>query len=191
MRTDLPLGAVKYTVCHFGVQDVIITERRSGSCMYKGNIGRASGFTPNVWVRTDLALGNVAYVSGHFTGPGIDLFITTASGTYLYQNIGGPWYKPNVYVRTDWKLGQVKITRGHFIGGPDSFIVTVASGSYEYTGKVGDGTSFNGFTADVWVRHDLPLGKVDYFVGHFTDGGYPKGPHHHDGRRLVPVLGQL
>ena len=169
-----PLGAVKYTVCHFGVQDDIIITTAGGSYMYRGKIG-ATGFTPNVWVRNDLTLGNVAFVPGHFTGPGGDVFITTASGTYLYQDVAGNWYKPNVYVRTDWKLGKVKLTPGEFNGGADSVIVTVASGSCAMrAGNVGDGTSFSGFTPDVWVRRDLPLGKVDYFVGHFTDGGWEK-----------------
>jgi hypothetical protein len=42
-------------------------------------------------------------------------------------------------------------------------IISTASGSYEYLGKSG-----GGFTADVWVRTDLPRGSVSYVPSDFT-----------------------
>jgi hypothetical protein len=171
VRTGLTLGNVKYTVCHFGVQDDVVMTTSGGSTYYQGNIG-APSFS-KIWQRTDLKLGTVALVPGEFSISGGDLFVTTASGTSLFQGVRSAGFTPDAYVRSDWKLGQVKLTVGHFIGGGDSFIVTVASGSYEYTSNSNPDGTFNGFNRDLWVRHDLPLGTVDYFVGHFTDGGYP------------------
>ncbi|HTA18734.1 MAG TPA: hypothetical protein VK989_05555, partial [Polyangia bacterium] len=179
VRTTLPLGTVKYTVRHVGVEDDVIittdgTRAPGGSFLYLGNIG-ATGFTLGSWSRSDLTLGKVALVAGNWSGPGADLLITTASGTSLDMNIGGRYYTPGVYVRSDWTLGQVKFTRGNFdhAGGGDDLIITVASGSYEYTTNSGNGTAFDGFNVDQWVRHDLPLGKVDYFTGHFSGVSTP------------------
>lgn len=172
VRTGLSLGNVKYTVCHFGVQDDVVMTTSGGSTYYQGIIG-APGFS-KIWQRTDLKLGAVAFVPGEFTSAGGDLFVTTAAGTSLFQGVRGAGFTPDVFVRSGWTLGQVKLTVGYFAGGGNSFIVTLASGSYEYTRPPTSGGVFNGFTENVWVRHDLTLGSVDYFVGHFTDGGDPK-----------------
>ena len=54
----------------------------SGSYQYTGRA--TGGFTPNVWVRTDLPLNAVEYTSTDFNGDSnADLIITTASDSCL------------------------------------------------------------------------------------------------------------
>src|ERR1019366_9505046 len=58
-------------------------------------------------------------------------------------------------------LAAVNYVPGDFNGdGISDVIIVNAFGSFEYLGVTG-----GGFTPNVWVRGDLPLGQVQYFPG--------------------------
>ena len=99
----------------------------------RGSLG--GGFTPNVWVRTDLKLGQVQYTVGDWNADlTSDLIITTAGGSYQYMGQTNGVFVRNTWVRTDLPLGAVKYTVCHF-GVQDDVIITTAGGSCRYMGQ--------------------------------------------------------
>lgn len=81
---------------------------RTWLAMYEYTGLAGSGFTPDVWTRTDLALGRVNYLARDFTGDGKDdLMIVTAGGSYEYLGSGTGGFTPDAWSRTDLPLGLV------------------------------------------------------------------------------------
>jgi hypothetical protein len=148
-----------------GIEDVIFVTA-GGSSEYTG-LG-SGGFTPNVWVRNDLTLGNTIYVPGDFNGDGrTDLIIVNSSGSFEYTGLAAGGFTPDVWVRNDLTNSNTSYIPGDFNGdGRTDLIIVNSSGSYEYTGLAA-----GGFTPDVWVRNDLPLGDTSYTPGDFNGDG--------------------
>src|ERR1700722_15060819 len=110
VRNDLTLGKVQYATGSFSgdtgpksdgfdyfITDLIIVTN-TGSYEY---LGQASGgFVPGAWVRNDLTLGKVQYVTGDFNGDYItDLIIVTNTGSYEYLGERGGEFAANLWVR--------------------------------------------------------------------------------------------
>jgi hypothetical protein len=148
-----------------GIEDIIIVNA-SGSYEYTGLA--SGGFTPNVWVRNDLTVGNTTYIPGDFNGDGItDIIIMNASGSYEYTGLASGGFTPNVWVRNDLTIGNTSYIPGDFNGDRVTDVIIVnSSGSYEYTGLAS-----GGFTPNVWVRNDLIIGDTSYTPGDFNGDG--------------------
>jgi hypothetical protein len=168
VRTDLPLGKVRFTPGDFngdGRTDLVITTA-AGSFVYQGSAGGT--FKENVYVRHDLPLGHAEFTPGDFNGDGrTDLMIATRSGSYTYLGNSSGTFSANTYVRTDMPMGWVHYTPGDYNGdGRTDLMMTTTHGSFLYLGRA------NGsFTPNSYVRTDLPLGIVKYTAGDFNGDG--------------------
>lgn len=116
LRTNLTPNRTQLTVGYFHAEagntppeDVIITTD-SGSYLYTGKPG--GGFTANVWTRTDLTKGTVAFFPGNFDGVRgtvNDVIITRSGGSYEYLGTASGVFKPDAWVRKDLTLGNVQL----------------------------------------------------------------------------------
>lgn len=129
-----------------GCSDLIITTAQ-GSFEYTGNgptcNNTGTGFTANVWSRTDLTLGNAIFTVGDYNADGVsDVLISTASGTYEYagQKAGG--FQANVWTDTSlpWIGAGLGFWPADYNGdGATDFLVMTSSGTSEFVAAGGGG----------------------------------------------------
>jgi len=86
-------------------------------------------------------------------------YLTAALSGITIRNTDNPWF-------VNAEVGVRKVKADFNGDGIEDLLIVNAAGTFEYLGKAA-----GGFTADAWVRRDLPLNLVHYYPGDFNGDG--------------------